>query len=294
MAVVKQKLSAVLWILSAVLLAPLMAAAWQTAPPRPGLPANPQELVREMCANELAQQNRPFLTYRYTRIRPDRKEERQMLETDQLLLGRMIAVDGQPLTPKESAQEDRRLQRLIDNPEELHAKQKEQKNENERIRKIIQALPGGFLYQYGEVRQGPTGEIVVLKFKPNPDFDPPSRETQAFLGMAGTMEISLPGRRLSHLHATLIHDVSFGWGILGRLDRGGELSIDQVPTESGRWITRRMKLNFTGRVLVFKSLKVDLDQFTSEYRPISGMTVAQGIAFLKKMDQEMAGNPPAH
>ena len=246
-----------------------------------------------MSANELGRKTQPFLTYRYTRIRPDRKEERQMLETDQLLLGRIVALDGQPLTSKESAQEDRRLQRLIENPEELRDKQKDQQQEDQRIRKIISALPDGFLYEYGDLRQGPSGEVVILKFKPNPDFDPPSRETQAFLGMAGTMEISLPSRRLSGLHATLIQDVSFGWGILGKLNRGGELTIEQVPIEGGRWITRRMKLNFTGRVLVFKTLKVDLEQFTSNYRPVSGMSVAEGIAFLKKMDREVAGNVPA-
>jgi hypothetical protein len=280
-------------VLPTLLLAPTMAAAWQGTPPRPDLPANPQDLVRQMSANELGRKTQPFLTYRYTRIRPDRKEERQMLETDQLLLGRIVALDGQPLTPKESAQEDRRLQRLIENPEELRDKQKDQQQEDQRIRKIIRALPDGFLYEYGDLRQGPSGEVVVLKFRPNPDFDPPSRETQAFLGMAGTMEISLPSRRLSSLHATLIQDVSFGWGILGKLNRGGELTIEQVPIEGGRWMTRRMKLNFTGRVLIFKALKVDLDQFTSSYRPVSGMSVAEGIAFLKKINQEVAGNVPA-
>jgi hypothetical protein len=245
-----------------------------------------------MSANELNRKDRPFLTYRYTRIRPDRKEERQMVETDQLLLGRIMAVDGQPLTPEESAQEDRRLARLIQHPDELHEKQKEQQEEDERIRRVIRALPDGFLYEYGDLRQGPSGDVVTVKFKPNPKFEPQSRETQAFLGMAGSMEIALPARRLSRLQATLIQDIGFGWGILGKLNRGGELLIEQAPLENGRWMTRRMKLNFTGRVLIFKTLKVDLDQFTSHYRPVSGMTVAQGIAFLKKVDQEVADKDP--
>jgi hypothetical protein len=276
----------------ALLLAPAIAMAGQ-APPRPDLPTDPQELVRQVAANELGRKERPFLTYRYTRIRPDRKEERQMVETDQLLLGRILAVDGQPLTPAESAKEDRRLERLVDHPDELRDKQKEQQDENERIRKIIRALPDGFLYEYGEVRRGASGDIVVLKFKPNPKFDPPSRETQAFLGMAGTMDVALPSRRLASMDAKLIQDVSFGWGILGKLNRGGEMSIEQVPTASGRWMTSRIKLNLTGRVLVFKTLKVDLDQFTSHYRPVPPMTVAEGIAFLKKMDQEMASQGAA-
>jgi hypothetical protein len=38
---------------------------------------------------------------------------------------------------------------------------------------------------------------------------------------------------------------------------------------------------------------VDLDQFTSHYRPVPPMTVAEGIAFLKKMDQEMASQGAA-
>jgi hypothetical protein len=279
-------------VLLAALLVPGLTAA-QGATPRSDLPPQPQELVRQMCANELASQTRPYLTYRYVRVRPDRKEVRQMVETERLLLGRIIAVNDRPLTPQQSAQEDRRLRRLIEDPDELREKEKEQKEESERIRKILQALPQGFLYEYGGLRTGPHGEVVVVNFKPNPEFRPLSRETQAFLGMAGTMEISLPQRRLSRLQARLIQDVSFGWGILGKLNRGGELLIEQVRLDSGRWMTRRMKLNFTGRVLLFKPLNVDLDQFTADYRPVSGMTVEQGIAFLKRIDQEIASNAAA-
>ncbi|MGE0406073.1 MAG: hypothetical protein AB7O65_07230 [Candidatus Korobacteraceae bacterium] len=273
----------------ALLVLPLLATAQAPSGGVPaGLPENPQDLVRQVVANELAPRPRPLLTYRYTRVRPDRKEVRQMVETEQILLGRIVSVNGSPLTAEQTAQEDLRLQRLVNDPEELRAKQKEQAEETERIRKVIRALPDGFLYQYGGVHSGKEGEFVVLNFRPNPNFNPPSRETQAFHGMAGSMQISLPARRLTRLEANLIQDVSFGWGILGKLHEGGEFLIEQIPVEGGRWMIRRMVLNFTGRVLLFKTLKINQEQFTSDYQPVLGMSVPQGIDFLKRADSQSA------
>lgn len=253
-----------------------------------GLPSNPKELVRQTLANELDTNRQQHLMYRLTKTKPDGSEVRQMLETDTIVLGRLLLVNGKPLSRADAKKEDQRLQRLLNDPEQLAEKQKDQHDEDQRIRKMLRAMPDAFLYQYDGARPTAEGELVTLTFKPDPDFDPPSKETQVFRGMEGKMEIALPEHRLAEIDATLVKDVNFGWGFLGHLDKGGRFFVGQTRILNNYWVTNRMVLNFTGKVLMFKTLKIQLNQTTSDYQPIENMDVAKGISLLKKMDVEVA------
>jgi hypothetical protein len=56
----------------------------------------------------------------------------------------------------------------------------------------------------------PSGDIVTLRFKPNPAFDPPSYEARVFHGMAGTIQINQRLRRFVAMHGTVIERIDFG------------------------------------------------------------------------------------
>jgi hypothetical protein len=269
-----------------LLLFSLLARAQPQVPA--GLPANPQDFVRQVVNNELGSGHRQHYMYRLTRVKPEGSEVRQILETDSVLLSRLLFLNGKPLTQEQSKKEDQRLLRLLQSPSELADKRKEQSDEEQRIRKMLSSLPDAFVFEYAGTKALPGGDVAVLNFKPNPNFDPPSRETQVYRGAEGVMEVSLRDRRMASLNATLAEDVNFGWGILGHLDKGGQFQVIQAPVMQGQWMMTRMQLNFTGKLLLLKSLKIRQEQSTSNFEPVPALTVAQGIELLKKMDSELA------
>jgi hypothetical protein len=274
-----------------MLLATLTWAAQQ--PPTPDLPANPAELVRKTVANENTLDNTHYM-YRLTKKKPERTETREMIETDQGVIGRLLMIDGKPLSPAERVKEDKRLQRLVTDPQQLAQKQKSQKDDDRRTRNMVAALPDAFLYEYaGTKNEEPWGELVMLNFKPNPDFDPPQRETAVYKGMQGTMAIAVPANHIAKIEAKLFRDVNFGWGILGHLDQGGQFIVEQKPVGGANgthWEPSHMVLHFTGKVLIFKTIKINEDQATTDYLPVGDMTVAQAVDLLKKHDGEIAEN----
>ncbi len=274
--------------LTALLLAGIAFAGQQ--PARPELPANPDELVRRAINNELKPSgNTKHYMYRLTKRMPERTEVKQMVETSQGVIGRLIAIDGKPLTPDQRNKEDKRLQRLINDPSQMAAKRKEQQDDDERTRKMVKAMPDAFVYEYaGTEQKAPWGEIVMLTFKPNPNFNPPARETMVYKGMAGTMWIAVPQYRLAKIEAKLFRDVTFGWGILGHLDSGGQFEVEQRPIADSYWEPTHMVLNFTGKALLFKTIKIRQDQTTSDYRPVPDMTLSQALDLLRKSDGEVA------
>ncbi|HEU5451580.1 MAG TPA: hypothetical protein VFU76_06325, partial [Terriglobales bacterium] len=128
----------------------------------------------------------------------------------------------------------------------------------------------------------PEGAAENLTFKPNPNWDPPSRETMVYRGMEGTMQINLPGKRLVKIEARLFKDVTFGWGILGHLDQGGQFIVEQSQVMDHDWETTHMVLNFTGKALLFKTIRIQQDERSSDFRPVPEMTAKQAIEDLNK------------
>ncbi|MGB9103691.1 MAG: hypothetical protein WCC59_02940 [Terriglobales bacterium] len=274
-----------------LLLATLTWAAQQ--PPRPDLPANPADLVRKAVANANTQDNTHYM-YRLTKKRSEHTETREMIETDQGVIGRLLLIDGKPLSPADRDKEDKRLQRLVNDPQQLAQKQKSQNDDERRTRAMVAALPDAFLYEYaGTKNEEPWGELVMLNFKPNPNFDPPQRETAVYKGMRGSMAIAVPANHIAKIEAHLFRDVSFGWGILGRLDQGGQFIVEQKPVEGSNgahWEPSHMVLHFTGKVLIFKTIKINEDETTTNIHPVPDMTATQAVDLLKKHDGEIAEN----
>ncbi|MEI4913999.1 hypothetical protein Q8G39_28525, partial [Klebsiella pneumoniae] len=66
------------------------------------------------------------------------------------------------------------------------------------------------------------------------------------------MLIDASERRLVQIAASLTQEVTFGWGIFGRLDKGGQFTVEQSKISPRRWETAVLKMKFTGRVLLFK------------------------------------------
>jgi len=269
-----------------------MVAAQNQEPAAPpeGLPKNPADLVRAAVENELKPVAHQYFMYRLLNTKPDGTQTKENIETSDGVIGRLIAIDGKPLTPDQRAKEDQRLQKLVDDPSSWQAKQKSQREDDQRTRSMVHALPDAFLYQYDGTEQTPYGEVVKLSFTPNPDFDPPSRETLVYRGMRGHMKVNLKANRLQEIDAGLFRDVNFGWGILGHLDTGGKFMVQQGPVSGDHWETTHMVLNFTGKALLFKTIKIHQDETTSDYHPVDNMTLVQALNTLKKIDGEVAEN----
>src|SRR3954452_18201428 len=103
---------------------------------------NPRELVRRAVQHE---NNEPAkkMYFMYKDVKRNSKtgqtDTKEMLQTPQLTLGRLVAINGQPLPADAKAKEDDRLNRLTANPDELSKKLKQQKQDDQRARKMVEA-----------------------------------------------------------------------------------------------------------------------------------------------------------
>jgi hypothetical protein len=251
----------------------------------------PAGLVREAVDNEIAASSGAgvHFMFRDTRTTAHLSQTKLMVETRDATAGILIAEDGHPLTPQQQRAEEARLENYIRNPEELTKKRKQEKEEDDRTLRLLKALPDAFLYESaGTVSSSPGigrmgHELVRLKFRPNPFYQPPSRVEQVLTAMQGTVLIDGQEKRIAVVDGTLEKEVGFGWGILGHLDRGGHFLVHQADVGDNCWELTRMELAFTGKVLLVKKLNIHSSDVFSDFRVVpSTLTFAEGVELLKK------------
>jgi hypothetical protein len=272
-----------------MLVLPTLATAQEPAPQTPTEPA--AVLVRRAVEKEEhANPKDARFMFKLRNVTPKLTSVKQMIETNQGLVARLISVNDKPLTDDQRAKEEQRLNKLMNDPDEQARKQKQQAQDDARARKLLLAIPDAFLFEYDGTEPGKNGPLVRVKFKPNPDFHPPSRETQVFTGMMGTMWIDQRQERLVKIDGTLFQDVNFGWGALAHLDKGGRFVVEQSYLGDSRWDTTAMQLNFTGRAFFgLKAIKIQQNETMYDYHEVPpNLSIAQGIELLRKQPEELA------
>lgn len=273
----------------AVVLAILLAGAVDYPQSKPDM--DPLELVRRASKNEIKANDvqQKYFMYRDHAQYKNHSITKEVMETPQGGLAATLAINSQPLTAEQRAKEDQKLAKFANDPEARRRKEQASKEEDQRASLMLTSLPDAFLYTYAGTEHGPNGEqLVHLKFTPNPKFSPPNHETAVYVGMQGDMVIDQNAMRIAKIDGTLFRDVDFGWGILGRLYKGGKFIIEQRDV-GGRWETVRETLQFNGRILLFKSLTIDSTEAATDFRPVpANITTAQALDLLHKSTETVA------
>jgi hypothetical protein len=142
-------------------------------------------------------------------------------------------------------------------------------------------LPDAFLYTYAGSEAGPTGTVEKFTFRPNPKFDPPDFETQALTAMTGILSIDAAQERVTRLEGHLEQDTDYGLGILGKLDKGGSIIIEQADVGEKQWRIARFKMQMNLRIL-FKTKNIDTTEEMTQYAPVPANTdYRQAIEMLR-------------
>jgi len=245
-----------------------------------------QALVDRALANELnaaqetSQDQSHPMRYRLRKTTPRLTSTKEILETRDGEVARLIAIGDKPLSATAESNEEARLNALLGDPARQRRRKQAEDDDAGRALKVLRALPSAFLYQDAGPGEGPTGKVEKFTFRPNPAFSPPDLETQVLPAMTGEIWIDPVLLRVARLEGHLQQDVDFGWGILGRLNKGGWIVIEQAEVSEGQWRTVRFEMQMSGRV-VFRNRVFDTTEEQTNYALLAaGMSYQKAIETL--------------
>jgi hypothetical protein len=138
------------------------------------------------------------------------------VETRDGLLSRLLAIDGTALDAGQRQQDDARIGKLMKDPRPLLKLKQAQDEDELKLQKLMSLMPRAFLYDYDGVEEN----LLRVKFRPNPDYSPPTYEARVIHSLAGTILIDSEQKRLAKVSGQFINQVTFGFGLLGRIDSG--------------------------------------------------------------------------
>jgi len=205
-------------------------------------PEQAQALVGRALATELRLAVDPAhpMSYLLRKSSPRLTSTKAIVETRDGDVARLLSINDQPLGQADEQKEETRLDTLASDPSlQKHRKQSEDGDMNI-VLKLLRMLPDAFLYQYAGTTQAwrawwknsPSSQIQVR----SADY-----ETQALKALSGEIWIDPQQERVTRLEGHLLQDTDYGWGILGKLDKGGWVVVEQAdvaPANGGLCMCR--------------------------------------------------------
>jgi len=194
---------------------------------------------------------------------------------------RLVAVDGAPLPPDELARRDaahrqhvldREAQRAAETPAaraaRLAKRAKELREEREVVDDVFRVYEMAVLRR--ETRNGrPT---LLVSLTPQPDARTTSEAGDYLKRLHGFVWIDEADRQVVRVEMTVTRDLTFGWGLLARMDAGSTMMFRRARVNGEIWLPAEARFKSAGKSLLFRSFDLEAATHYSDYRKFSVST----------------------
>jgi hypothetical protein len=256
--------------------------AQQTPSPQPAqstaseaLPeGTPRSWAEAAINNEVAiveSEGRIPLRYRQHKVDAKGDTTREIVETRDGTVARLIERNGQPLTAADDAGERDRLNAEIADPDAFFKHHKRDKSTREDVKQLIKLLPQAMIYTYAPgqpQRPNAEGPQVVLDFRPDPNFHPPMMAADLLTGIEGRAWIDAHSHCMVRIEAHILHAVNFGFGVVAKIFPGGTVEFEQTRATGERWAYSHMEEHLTARILLVKTMPENTTMTSYDFRPM--------------------------
>lgn len=200
-------------------------------------------------------------------------------------VSKLVARNGQPLSPEEARKEERRVEKII---RDWEAQQK--KAAEKQARREGAAAAGrpsrdedddlsisDFLrvctLQHPRWERFRGQEVLVFEFEPRPGYKARNRAESLVQKLTGTVWIDAKAREIARLEARLVDNFRIGAGLLASVGRGSAFVFEQERVRDEVWLPSYAEVNASARMLLFKGLKVNVVMRFRDYRKFNVETV---------------------
>ncbi len=250
------------------------------------LSVDPRSWAVDAVANELVALHHPgsYLRYHMHIIDDKGDRVRDLIESKDGTVARLIMRNGKPLTDEQDKAERQRLNDMLESPSNYARHVKNDDSGRKTADTLIKLMPDAMIYTYapGQPQTGKNNGAleIVLDYKPNPKFSPPSTMAGALTGLEGRVWIDAKSRYVVRMEGTIFRGINFGWGMLAHIYPGGKLLFEQADAGDGRWIFTRFNQHITARALMVKSLTIKANIEASNFQTIGPMSYQDAIHLL--------------
>ena len=198
---------------------------------------------------------------------------------------RLIEKDDKPISAKEAAKEEEKIQKLINkrkNESEKDRRKRAEREEKDREegkqfeREIVDAY--NFTLLGTELVGG--RETWAIQAEPRPGFVPHMKYANYLSKFHGRMWIDKADLQMAKMDVECLDTVS--WGLfLARFHRGSHFMIEQTRINDEVWLPRQVQFKLDLRLALLKNFRMDAEQTFRDYKKFRTDAKIVGIGELQ-------------
>jgi hypothetical protein len=223
---------------------------------------SPQQIIQQVAEVERNADRNDHSNWIY--LEESNKPKEHVLQwvagTQRGSVDRVLEKDEQQLS---EARQREIIDKFLHDTKAQNKEVAEANHDNQQIDDLLKLLPAAFIW----TQTGATPTTTSLHFEPAPNFHPPTREARVFSSMTGDLVIDNQQHRICKIKGHLIHDVTFGGGLLGRLKERSSFALEQQQVGPSLWELTAIHVHLEGNALLFKSVSLQEDDKRSRYQP---------------------------
>jgi hypothetical protein len=183
---------------------------------------------------------------------------------------RLIEKDDKPISEKEAAKEEEKIQKIIDKrrkESEQDRKKREAKEEkdHEEGRQFVREISDAYNFTF--IGTEPVGgrETWVIQADPRPGFVPHMKYANYLSKFRGRVWIDKTDLQLARMDVECLDTVS--WGLfLVRFHQGSHFMLEQTRVNDEVWLPSQVAAKIDVRLAVLKNYKMDMEQTFRDYK----------------------------
>lgn len=242
---------------------------------------DPREIIRRAVENDFAN-DKKARDYLYVEREEDRNLDSQgnvkstASTTHEIMVlygrqvERLVARDDKPLSTKEAAKEEARIQKLMDKwsketPKEREKRLAQDEKDREETRSFVREVTAAYDFQMEDTEQLNGRDVYVIDARPRPDFHPQTRYGKFLPNFRFRVWIDRADCQWVKLDMDTIKTAS--WGLfLARLHAGSHLEMEQTRVNDEIWLPLRQQFRFDARLALLKHYNLEMVTTYKDYR----------------------------
>ncbi len=185
-------------------------------------------------------------------------------------VNRLVQKDDKPLSEKEAAKEEARIQKIMDkrkNESDSDRKKRKEKEEKDQedSRKFVLEVADAYNFRLvgSETLEG--REAWVIDAEPRADFVPHMKEAKFLSKFRGRVWVDKGDLQLAKMDVEALDTIT--WGLfLARIHKGAHVVLEQTRVNDEVWLPQRIDFNLDARIALLKDFKVEGEQTYRDYK----------------------------
>jgi hypothetical protein len=148
-------------------------------------------------------------------------------------------------------------------------------------------MPQAMIFSYTPGQPQPQGETrrqIVIDYRPDPAFHPPTMMAELLTGLSGRLWIDAQTERLTRIEGLVLRPVNLGWGVVARVYPGGTLEFEQQNIADSSWVSSKVDEHLKIRAMMLKTEEQNTQMHAYNFRVLPArMSLQDAVGALLSM-----------